>query len=226
MWDAFSVKMRKPLTVLGTVASVGAGGGLVIAWSAPLFFSFSPTSCCWWPSCCTCPPCSGVSQLLLTFARIWSLSWKNSTKFTTAQLKPQRACVTLTWETVPAQRQKLMRTWGKGNSAPSPSGFGSTSLLPFSYPSGLRVLTTSTWGTAIRLVTPGGARKARPPQISSWLSAPAAVLTSSPSLVEWSVTLSCSHVQGKLLWPSPSWRNTGLWGSWAPRMDMRELGNK
>ena len=145
--------MRKPLTVLGRVTSVGAGGGggLVIAWSAPLFFSFSPTSCCWWPPCCACPPCSGVSQLLLMFALIWSLSWKNLTKFTTAQLKPQRACMTLTWEMVPAQRQKLMRTWGKGNSASSPSGFGSMSLLPFSCPSGLRVLTTSTWGTAIHL---------------------------------------------------------------------------
>ena len=131
------------------------------------------------------------------FARIWSLSWKNLTKFTTTQLKPQRACMTLTWEMVPAQRQKLMRTWGKGNSAPSPSGFGSTSLLPFSCPSGLRILTTSTWRTAIHLA----------PDLTC-LSASAAVLTSSPSLVEWSITLSCSQVQGELLWPPSSWRST------------------
>ena len=63
---------------------------------------------------------------------------------------------------MPAQSQKLMRTWGKGNSAPSPSGFGSMSLLPFSCPSGLRVLTTSTWRTAICLVTPGGSQEGLP----------------------------------------------------------------
>ena len=161
------------------------------------------------------------------FAQIWNLSWKNLTKFTITQLKPQRAYMTLTWEMVPAQCQKLMRTWGKHNSAPSPSGFGNMSLLPYSCPSGLWVLTTNTWGTAIQFVTPGGNREDLPsPNLT-----PPVCPSSSPHLKSFP----CGVKHHSLMFSSAGWvtltspfmeKHRRLWGSWTQRMDVRELRNK
>lgn len=130
--DAFKViKWRQSHIAWHGYWKWGLGGGrLMIAWSAPLFFSFPYIlllvaillclpSLFWHFSCSSC---------LLRFEIYHGRTWQ---KFTTMQLKPQRACMTLTWEMVPAQSQKLMRTWGKVTQPPAIGGFESMSL-PFS----------------------------------------------------------------------------------------------
>lgn len=182
-----------------------------IPWFALLFFSFSPTSCYWLPSSCTCRPCSGVLQPLHTFAQIWSSSWRNLTKFTTAQLKPQgayMAYVTPTWEMVPAQFQVQMRTQGKGNLTPSryPVRFCTTHPLSLSCPSGLAISIASRWGIGGRCL-PGDTRwePGRPalPKSHPCLYTPAPVLTSRvlPLLSETSLShvLKCTSDRGNRL---------------------------
>lgn len=55
------------------------------SWFFP--FSFSRTSSCCLPSCCTCRGSFGVSPQRPTSLRIWNLSWKNLTRLTTEPSK-------------------------------------------------------------------------------------------------------------------------------------------